>query len=75
MQIGVSLMISDRRKRVVLGVLIIGPIAAGLAVLTVLCVHESRTEHPSLDVRLFRDPRLSPAAAAIGLNFFAMAGV
>jgi len=54
---------------------VIGPIAAGLAVLTVFCVHESRTEHPSLDVRLFRDPRLSSAAAAIGLNFFAMAGV
>ena len=51
------------------------PIAAGLAVLTVFCVHESRTEHPSLDVRLFRDPRLSSAAAAIGLNFFAMSGV
>src|SRR5258708_5914137 len=54
---------------------VIGPIAAGIAVLTIFCVHESRTEHPSLDVRLFRDPRLSSAAAAIGLNFFAMAGV
>ena len=51
------------------------PSSAGLAVLTVFCVHESRTEHPSLDVRLFRDPRLSSAAAAIGLNFFAMSGV
>jgi predicted MFS family arabinose efflux permease len=38
-------------------------------------VHELRTEHPSLDVRLFRDPRLSSAAAAIGFSFFAMAGV
>ena len=54
---------------------VIGPVAAGMAVLTVFCVHESRTEHPSLDVRLFRDPRLSSAAAAIGLNFFAMSGV
>jgi EmrB/QacA subfamily drug resistance transporter len=54
---------------------VIGPIAAGLAVLTVFCVHESRSEHPSLDVRLFRNPRLSSAAAAIGLNFFSMAGV
>src|SRR5260221_8025641 len=53
---------------------VMGPIAAGIAVLTIFCVHESRTEHPSLDVRLFRDPRLSSAAAAIGLNFFAMAG-
>jgi predicted MFS family arabinose efflux permease len=55
--------VSDRRKWVVLGVL------------AVFCVHEARTEYPSLDVRLFRDPRLSAAAAAIGLNFFAMAGV
>jgi EmrB/QacA subfamily drug resistance transporter len=54
---------------------VIGPIAAGIAVLTLFCVHESRTKHPSLDVRLFRDPRLSSAAAAIGLNFFAMSGV
>jgi EmrB/QacA subfamily drug resistance transporter len=54
---------------------VIGPIAAGLAVLTIFCVHELRTEYPSLDVRLFHDPRLSSAAAAIGLNFFAMSGV
>jgi EmrB/QacA subfamily drug resistance transporter len=54
---------------------VIGPIAAGLAILAVFCVHEARTDHPSLDVRLFRDPRLSAAAAAIALNFFAMAGV
>ena len=37
--------------------------------------HEARTDHPSLDVRLFRDPRLSSAAAAIALVFFAMGGV
>lgn len=54
---------------------VIVPIALGLAVLAIFCVHESRTEHPSLDVRLFRDPRLSSAATAISLNFFAMAGV
>ncbi|MGH6738199.1 MAG: MFS transporter, partial [Bradyrhizobium sp.] len=54
---------------------VLGPIAAGLAILVIFCVHESRTKYPSLDVRLFRDPRLSSAAAAIGLNFFAMSGV
>jgi EmrB/QacA subfamily drug resistance transporter len=54
---------------------VLGPIAAGVAVLAAFCVHETRTEHPSLDVRLFRDHRLSAAAAAIALNFFAMAGV
>ena len=54
---------------------VLGPVAGGLAVLAFFGWHESRTEHPSLDVRLFRDPRLSSAAAAIGLVFFAMAGV
>jgi EmrB/QacA subfamily drug resistance transporter len=54
---------------------VIGPIVAGVAVLALFCVHESRTQYPSLDVRLFRDPRLSSAAVAIGLNFFAMSGV
>jgi predicted MFS family arabinose efflux permease len=47
----------------------------GLAALGVFGWHEARTDHPSLDVRLFRDPRLSSAAAAIALVFFAMGGV
>ena len=54
---------------------VLGPVAGGLAVLTVFGWHEARTENPSLDVRLFRDPRLSSATAAIALVFFAMAGV
>jgi EmrB/QacA subfamily drug resistance transporter len=54
---------------------VLGPIVGGLAVLVIFCLHEARTEYPSLDVRLFRNPRLSAAAAAISLNFFAMAGV
>ncbi len=54
---------------------VLGPIAGGIAILVIFCVYESRTEYPSLDVRLFRDPRLSSASAAIGLNFFAMSGV
>ena len=52
-----------------------GPIVAGLAALAAFVWHEARTDHPSLDVRLFRDPRLSSAAAAIALVFFAMGGV
>jgi len=54
---------------------VLGAIAAGLAVLAVFGWHEARTDHPALDVRLFRDPRLSSAAAAISLVFFAMGGV
>ena len=54
---------------------VLGPVLGGLAVLTVFVWHEARTDHPALDVRLFRDPRLSSAAAAIALVFFAMGGV
>ena len=52
-----------------------GAIAGGLAVLAVFAWYELRIEHPSLDVRLFRDPRLSAAAMSIALVFFALAGV
>src|SRR5579862_222850 len=54
---------------------VLGPIAGGLAVLGLFAWHETRTDHPSLDVRLFRNPRLSSAATGIALVFFAMAGV
>jgi MFS family permease len=54
---------------------VLGVIATGLAVLAIFGWHEARTDHPALDVRLFRDPRLSSAAAAIGMVFFAMGGV
>jgi EmrB/QacA subfamily drug resistance transporter len=54
---------------------VLGPVAAGLAVLVVFGWHEARTDHPSLDVRLFGDPRLSSSAAAICMVFFAMGGV
>jgi EmrB/QacA subfamily drug resistance transporter len=54
---------------------VLGPLAGGLVALTAFGWHEARSDHPSLDVRLFRDPRLSSAAAAISLVFFAMGGV
>jgi EmrB/QacA subfamily drug resistance transporter len=53
---------------------VLGPIAGGLAVLASFCWYEARTDHPALDVRLFRNPRLSAASAAIALSFFAMTG-
>jgi MFS family permease len=46
---------------------VLGPVIGGLAALAVFIWYEGRTTHPSLDVRLFRDPRLSSAAAAISL--------
>jgi EmrB/QacA subfamily drug resistance transporter len=54
---------------------VLGPIVGGLAVLAVFAWHESRTRHPALDVRLFRDRRLSASVGALGLVFFGMGGV
>ncbi|HEU5420172.1 MAG TPA: MFS transporter [Streptosporangiaceae bacterium] len=53
---------------------VLGPLAAGLAVLGVFTWWEARVGNPSLDVRLFRDPRLSSASAAIMLAFFSLSG-
>jgi EmrB/QacA subfamily drug resistance transporter len=47
-------------------------VAALLAVAFV--VWERRTEHPILDVGLFRNPRFAAASAAIGISFFALSG-
>ena len=35
---------------------------------------QRRSTHPALDVSLFRNPAFSAAAAALGLNFFALLG-
>src|SRR3954466_2810240 len=46
----------------------------GFAVAAVLAVAfvawERRTEHPILDVELFRNPRFAAASAAVGISFF-----
>jgi EmrB/QacA subfamily drug resistance transporter len=54
---------------------VIGPIVGGLVILAAFAVYESRIAHPSLDVRLFRDRRLSASIGALGLVFFGMGGV
>jgi EmrB/QacA subfamily drug resistance transporter len=54
---------------------VLGPIAGGLAILAVFAWYEARISHPSLDVRLFRDRRLSASVGALGLVFFGMGGV
>jgi DHA2 family integral membrane protein (MFS transporter) len=51
------------------------PVLAGAAVLAAFVVWEARIDHPALDVRLFRDPRLSVAVVAVMMMFFALAGV
>ena len=54
---------------------VIGPILAGAAVLALFAWYETRVQHPSLDVRLFRDRRLSASVGALALVFFGMGGV
>ena len=51
-----------------------GSILGGVAVLAGFVAWERRTAFPSLDVRLFRDPRFASATAAVGLVFFAAMG-
>jgi EmrB/QacA subfamily drug resistance transporter len=53
---------------------VVGPILGGLAVLGGFAWYESRISHPSLDVRLFADRRLSASAGAVALLFFGMGG-
>jgi EmrB/QacA subfamily drug resistance transporter len=54
---------------------VLGPVAGGLVVLALFAWYETRVSHPSLDVRLFRDRRLSASVGAIALLFFSMGGV
>jgi EmrB/QacA subfamily drug resistance transporter len=53
---------------------VLGPMAAGVAVLAFFAWYEARIRYPSLDVRLFRDARLSSAIGALSLVFFGMLG-
>ncbi|MBD0837225.1 MFS transporter [Streptomyces sp. TRM68416] len=56
-------------------VTVVAAIAAGLAVLVAFVLFEKRSDHPSVDVRYFRDKVFSAAIAAIALVFFALMGV
>jgi EmrB/QacA subfamily drug resistance transporter len=50
------------------------PMLVGAAILAAFVWYERRTDHPSLDVGLFRDPRFSAAVGSVGLVFFAAMG-
>jgi EmrB/QacA subfamily drug resistance transporter len=54
------------------GVLV--PLVGGLVLLALFVWLQRRSTHPALDVSLFRNPAFSAAAAALGLNFFALLG-
>lgn len=48
--------------------------ALGITALLMFVRYESRHEHPLLDVRVFKNPRLSAAAGSIGIAFFCLFG-
>jgi MFS family permease len=50
------------------------PLVGGAVLLAVFVWLQRRSTHPALDVSLFRNPAFSAAAAALGLNFFALQG-
>ncbi|HEY6491897.1 MAG TPA: MFS transporter [Trebonia sp.] len=54
---------------------VLGPAIGGLVVLGLFAWYESRIEHPSLDVRLFKHRALSASVGSIALLFFGMGGV
>ncbi len=49
-------------------------IAGGLALLIIFVLVEQRTEHPMLDVALFRNPRFTAASGSVAVSFFALSG-
>ncbi|MGY1602854.1 MFS transporter [Geodermatophilus sp. SYSU D00815] len=50
------------------------PLVGGAVLLALFVWLQRRSSHPALDVSLFRNPAFSAAAAALGLNFFALQG-
>ena len=53
----------------------IGFVAGGLVVLALFALIESRTQHPLVPLRIFRDRSVSIGSATLLLNFFALFGV
>jgi EmrB/QacA subfamily drug resistance transporter len=55
--------------------LILTAFAAGAAIITAFIAWERHTDHPMLDVRVFRNLRFSAASVSITFVFFALMGV
>ena len=55
--------------------LVLGAFAAGSAIMALFILWERRTDHPMLDVSVFRNLRFSAASLAVGFVFFALMGV
>jgi EmrB/QacA subfamily drug resistance transporter len=52
----------------------LGSIVGGVALVTMFILVEQRTEHPMLDVALFRNPRFTAASGSVAISFFALSG-
>jgi EmrB/QacA subfamily drug resistance transporter len=55
--------------------MVLGAFALGGAILALFVLWERRTDHPMLDVSVFRNLRFSAASIAVGFVFFALMGV
>ena len=51
-----------------------GTVPRGAIALAVFVWYERRSDHPTIDLALFKDPRFSAAVGSIGLVFFALMG-
>src|SRR5271166_6123893 len=69
--VAAAVLVPESRNREAGGIDYVG----GLAILAAFAWYEARIQHPSLDVRLFRDRRLPASIGALGLVFFGMGGV
>ena len=54
---------------------VLGPIAAGVAILATFLYLEHRSDHPSFDVSLFKNRGYAISLAAVSLAFFALSGI
>jgi hypothetical protein len=52
----------------------VSTMASGVALLALFVLFEGRTDHPMLDVALFRNPRFSAASGSVAVSFFALQG-
>jgi EmrB/QacA subfamily drug resistance transporter len=52
----------------------LGSFAVVIALAAAFVGSERRTEHPMLDLSLFRNPRFTAASASVALSFFALSG-
>ncbi|MET7362959.1 MFS transporter [Streptomyces sp. NPDC005562] len=54
---------------------VLGTVIAGVVVLAAFVLHEKRSDHPSIDIKYFKNRVFSAAICAIALVFFALMGV